>query len=369
MACIIGNYSEEEYDDNDLSSRVRASKLRGFQMDNDDNCSRVSTIRGSVKDDDDICSNFSMNRRFQLNDDDNRSRVSTIRSFQRDDCCSTYTSCNKTIRYFEYFLYLRYIKSKMYTIFFFLWNFCNSCINSESSNEDEKEIYRCNDFDTNSDDLVIADRNEFDDENLNQKNKSQFKRKSNKIDNSPEAEQKRREVYNKWLRDVNAREREKKRLQKEKLEAELEKKWEEEEARKLLRDEKVNKWHKKKENEAQKKITHMSVMKQVAEEKIRQPKEFKKAINFQDWLTKKNHENIQGRKTEEKNRKISEESLQTTRKNRESKSTISYEKWKEMSKNTAKPVPLNRGLKSLRGSTTKIYVNPIPWKDIVEEAH
>ncbi|CAG9802542.1 unnamed protein product [Chironomus riparius] len=221
----------------------------------------------------------------------------------------------------------------------------------------ENEIYRSRDFETNSNSGSEEEDPAFEDDNIS----SYTFKKICRIDMSPEAEAKRREAYDNWLKAVNEREKEKKRRQKERIEAEHKMKLEKEEYKKFKNDEKVKAWNERKRREAEKKICRLNDMKQVTEKKVNEkPKEFKKAIRFEEWVTKKNEEYkaLKAQKAEEKIK------LKEYSKTRETVSDVVFKKWLKNSKNVAKPVPLNRGLDSLRGSTTKLYVNPTPWKSL-----
>lgn len=154
-----------------------------------------------------------------------------------------------------------------------------------------------------------------------------------------------------------------KRLERELREAELERQRALEEERKKISSTKVSEWMKKKEIEADKKLAKLSGMKKEAETKAAakgKPKDLKKAINFQDWLAKKN-EDILAQKKQQKEEKSK---LRDYQKCRQTVSSSTYEKWIRSSSSKPKPVPFGKGLESLRGSTTKIYVNPIPWESI-----
>lgn len=242
------------------------------------------------------------------------------------------------------------------------FQFCSAYSYTSSKNFIEKEIYRSSDFDSISnvseiehdDELCGAD---YDD------NSSSFTVKRNcRIDMSPEAQQKRREAYNSWLKIVNEREKEKKKLQRERIEAERMRKQEEEDKKRLENDAKVREWNERKHREAQKKISRLNEMKQVTERKVNEPKEFKKAIRFEEWVEKKNEEFRKMKARQEEEKKKFKDYVKT----RECISAVSYKKWMQTSRNTPKPVPLNRGLESLRGSTTKLYVNPNAWKSTLD---
>lgn len=158
---------------------------------------------------------------------------------------------------------------------------------------------------------------------------------------------------------IRAREKNKKRLEKELREAELKEKLKFEEERQTVSSTKVREWMRKKEIQADKKIAKLNEMKKEAEASVK-PKEFKKVINFQDWLAKKN-EAIEAQKKEQALKKKNVEDYQKCRK---TVSATSYNNWVRSSSSKPKPVPLNRGLESLRGSTTKIKTNPIPWQSL-----
>lgn len=243
------------------------------------------------------------------------------------------------------FWYKSFKKIKLFPFNFF--NFPNSYINPYVNSE----TLINDDFDSLSDD-------EF---TLNPKPPS-FTRIS-RINADPEAEKKRKEAYDNWLKAVNARERERKRRQKERQEAEKTKKLENHEVMKAERDEKIKLWMEKKETEAKEKLTRLNELKKRSSDiNLKKPKDFKRAIDFKQWIEIKNDEyKAQKRSLEEK------QHLQRDyQKCRESTSAVVYSKWKETSKGTPKPVPFNRGLDSLRGSTTKIFVNPIAWKTLDE---
>lgn len=114
----------------------------------------------------------------------------------------------------------------------------------------------------------------------------------------------------------------------------------------------------KKEIEAEKKIAKISEAKKALIAANNKPKEFKKAINYQDWLAKKN-ESLELKKKEEE---VKQNAAKDYKKCRKSTSNISFEKWVRSSSSKPKPVPMGKGLDSLRGSTTKLYINPEPWK-------
>lgn len=211
------------------------------------------------------------------------------------------------------------------------------------------------DFDSLSDEMKYDDLCEL-------KKPSSFTRIS-RINISPEVEKKRKEAYSNWLKSANSRERERRRLQREQEEAVKAKRLEDEEMKRAANEEKVKEWMKRKELEVQKKLTRLNELRNRSSDvDMKKTKDFKKAIDFKQWLEKKNDEHKEQKRVTEERKKLQKD----YRICRESTSAAVYSKWKETSKRMPKPVPMNRGLDSLRGSTTKIFVNPIAWKSLDE---
>lgn len=182
--------------------------------------------------------------------------------------------------------------------------------------------------------------------------------------NSPEMISKRKEAFDKWLKKVEVREREKRQQQKEQEEKSKEVKNKMLEEAKLIKaasEEKVKQWMEKKEIEAQKKLTRLNELKKRSSDmEVRKTKDLKKFIDFHQWIEKKNDELTAKKRADEEYKKR----MRDYQNCRKSTANVIYNRWKEDSKNFPKPVPMSRGLDSLRGSTTKIYVNPIAWKSI-----
>lgn len=157
----------------------------------------------------------------------------------------------------------------------------------------------------------------------------------------------------------SAREKERKRLERIRRDAEIEVHREVMEERKMQAEVKVEQWMEKKKIEAEKKIARISEMKKQLETIKEKPKEFKKAINFQDWMKQKNENFMSSKKKQEEDKKL----MKDNQKFRQSASAQSYGTWLNSAHSKAKPVPFGKGLDSLRGSSTKIYVNPQPWNE------
>lgn len=161
------------------------------------------------------------------------------------------------------------------------------------------------------------------------------------------------EFYN-----FSSREKERKRVEREHREAEIQKLKEKEDELRSKSGVKVAEWMRKKEIEAGKKMIRLEEAKKALVEATSKPKEFKKAINYRDWVAKKNEGLVLKKKAEEEKQKAAK----TSQNCRKSVSNASFEKWMRSASFKAKPVPMSKGLDSLRGSTTKLYINPEPWK-------
>lgn len=157
------------------------------------------------------------------------------------------------------------------------------------------------------------------------------------------------------------REKERKRVDQERLKTEAVKQFEMEKERKQKSEEKIQSWMQRKQDEAEKKMI-LHNMKKKAADAARKPKEFKKSINFQDWLSQKNDELAAFKKKQEKMKA----QRKNDQKSRESDSSASFNKWAQSAPSKPKPVPLNRGLDSLKGSSSMIFVNPKAWESIVD---
>lgn len=113
---------------------------------------------------------------------------------------------------------------------------------------------------------------------------------------------------------------------------------------------KVSEWMLKKEEEADKKMIKIKQMKKEAEAAIK-PKEYKRAINFQDWLKIKDEEILAQKQEEEERRKL-------LQKNKITRRGASFENWIRASASKPKPVEI------INVSTAKARKFPIRWQSI-----
>jgi len=77
----------------------------------------------------------------------------------------------------------------------------------------------------------------------------------------------------------------------------------------------------------------------------------------EDWWLKKQRQ--QQAQREEKRRAMVSRALEEKRRKRLAQ--VAWEKWMSNVDAKPKPVPLNQGLDSLRGTVSQLYVNPTPW--------
>jgi hypothetical protein len=106
---------------------------------------------------------------------------------------------------------------------------------------------------------------------------------------APEDEEARKIAFENWRTTVDARERVQRHLARE-LNRALEKKRSvEEEQKRALNDTLVQKWFKRKDQEARKRTPKLQASKNAGQNK-KTDKVFKKALSHEEWLTKKNGE-------------------------------------------------------------------------------
>lgn len=182
------------------------------------------------------------------------------------------------------------------------------------------------------------------------------------IDLSPEALEERRKKHEQWMKEKLEREKRAKQIEKEKYEKEIEAQQEFLEERRQISQESVAKWMEKKKVEAEKKAMRLKKAEEeflMRQAEMKEREAPKKKISYDEWIELKSAEvkNKSHMKTKEKKIvKIIENSRQIV-------SSKSFNDWLISTKSKPKPVPLNRGLDSLRGSSTKpSFINPQPWK-------
>ncbi|GLV32107.1 uncharacterized protein CBL_11937 [Carabus blaptoides fortunei] len=81
------------------------------------------------------------------------------------------------------------------------------------------------------------------------------------------------------------------------------------------------------------------------------------------WLKKKESEEL-AKKLKEQERKLQEAE---EKKKRMQMNAEAFQDWMKNSVHKPKPVPLNRGLESLRSSVSVSYINPVPWTPNIQE--
>ncbi|XP_055910626.1 uncharacterized protein LOC129944993 [Eupeodes corollae] len=85
--------------------------------------------------------------------------------------------------------------------------------------------------------------------------------------------------------------------------------------------------------------------------------------NRKAWEQKKIEEQRQGREQELKDKK-QQRLLEAQRKQQAARA---WQSWIAEAPLKPKPVPLNKGLLSLKGTISDIYINPNPWREPFEE--
>lgn len=176
---------------------------------------------------------------------------------------------------------------------------------------------------------------------------------------APTAEelQAKKEKHEKWLAEKLERQRRQRRLEQKKLEREQEKKVQAEEERRQKAADELKKWMERKKIDADCKLARMKQAEMDFQQRQQAKKrELSKKISYDEWLQSKSAE--VKRKSVTETRRPKNDVVGT----RQVKQKLSYEDWLAASKSKSKPVPLNRGLDSLRGSMSNIRVNPVPWK-------
>jgi hypothetical protein len=180
---------------------------------------------------------------------------------------------------------------------------------------------------------------------------------------SPEELEKRKQKHQKWLQEKLEQEKRAKQKEKEEYEKQIESQQEFLEERRQMSQESVAKWMEKKKIEAEKKALRLKKAEEeflMRQAKLKEKEAPKKKISYDEWIELKSAEvkNKSQMKAKEKKKivKIIENSRQIV-------SSKSFNDWLISNKSKPKPVPLNRGLDSLRGSSTKpSFINPQPWK-------
>ncbi|XP_035904587.1 coiled-coil domain-containing protein 34-like [Anopheles stephensi] len=168
------------------------------------------------------------------------------------------------------------------------------------------------------------------------------------------------EAYRKWLKAKNEeirKNREKEMLQKQELHRQ---KALEAEQRELTNKKKIQEWMERKKQNCKKSSTKPAKDKPLdtSSEHLQCDPDTK----YKKWLLKV-------RKQEEEKRLRDLTVKQLEQKIQQEKKKISeeiYQEWLKNAKYKPKPVPLNQGPNTLRGTVSKIFINPEPWKSNCE---
>ncbi|XP_062559747.1 uncharacterized protein LOC134224422 isoform X2 [Armigeres subalbatus] len=169
------------------------------------------------------------------------------------------------------------------------------------------------------------------------------------------------EAYNKWLKSKTEYERKKKEKEERRKKREETKKRLAEEKRKQESEEKLKRWIERKEKEKQMKLQAEHAKNRVAEQSNSRKKWIpttESETTFRAWRNR-----VEQQQKERKLRLVTKQRMEDElRQERQHLSNHFYNEWLKTSASKPKPVPLNQGIDSLRGSISKMYINPVPWK-------
>lgn len=125
--------------------------------------------------------------------------------------------------------------------------------------------------------------------------------------------------------------------------------------RSIARDRKLQEWFERKEKEAADRLEQLRLQQQEEVPKPTDPNESMR--NYNAWLEKKScyEKALRQREREEAEQRAQLEEV------RRQQAAEQFEIWLESAPQRPKPVPLNKGIYSLRGTISNLYVNPQPW--------
>lgn len=169
------------------------------------------------------------------------------------------------------------------------------------------------------------------------------------------------EAHKNWLKTKNEAERKRREKEQARKKREEMKKKLEEEKRKEQSEQRWKQWLERKKQEAeaktQKQKSKSQQKVQSSSSKAWVPND-ESISNFKVWLSRVNQ---QEEKT--KLRSHAQQRLEgQLKQQRQDLSRTIYDEWSRSSISKPKPVPMNRGIESLRGTMSELFVNPQPWK-------
>lgn len=191
------------------------------------------------------------------------------------------------------------------------------------------------------------------------------------------------EAYQKWILAKNEEIRQKREMEKLRAQEVEEQRRREEEKRKEINNAKVQQWmQRKKQNASQgtKPTSLQATTPSCTEQFIQNNAD----VRFKTWLKRVKQQEegkanvfyywnyyktvIDVHSAEKRAKEIMQEQLQKHARDYKKKvSEEIYKEWLKSSKNKPRPVPLNQGPHTLRGTVSKIFVNPQPWKSPCDE--
>ncbi|XP_058457562.1 uncharacterized protein LOC131434644 [Malaya genurostris] len=165
-------------------------------------------------------------------------------------------------------------------------------------------------------------------------------------------------AYDRWLKAKNESETKRKEQERMRKRREEAKKKMEEEKRKQENEEKLKRWMERKEQEKQKQKKQQEKKKKNSETNKKWLPNEESITNFNVWLSRVKQQEEQTKLRQLAKQRMEEEFKQQ----RQDLSKMFYDEWLKTSKSKPKPVPLNRGTESLRGTISELFINPKPWQ-------
>ncbi|XP_049291581.1 coiled-coil domain-containing protein 34-like [Anopheles funestus] len=248
-------------------------------------------------------------------------------------------------------------------------NIDNDCNLQQSDSEDDKQLNSKSDgYDTSGSSSVTLDlSSEDEDERQNFSTdrgdgdaglnlRTDLKHQIIRVNVTPKKRERDPEAYKKWLKSKNEeirKNREKELLARQELQRQKEL---EEERRKEINKKKIQEWIAGKKQSSKKSNAKPIDCKYVdsSSEHLNCDADAK----YKSWLLKVKKQEEEKKLRDLTVKQLEQEILQEKKKMSEE----IYQQWLKTAKHKPKPVPLNQGPHTLRGTVSKIFVNPEPWK-------
>ncbi|KAF5291163.1 hypothetical protein FQA39_LY14405 [Lamprigera yunnana] len=140
----------------------------------------------------------------------------------------------------------------------------------------------------------------------------------------------------------------------------------EREKQKRLEEERENfkRWlaNKKKQEEENAKQEKMKLAKQKNDEEKKKRRSKESELKYKLWYKRKEQLQLESKLKE----KIDELKIAEEKERRLEENKTAYENWKKLSVNKPTPIPLGKGLETLRSSVSVTFINPTPWQPNID---